>query len=148
MAISAEMPLVLAGLGIIHDDAMITVSIRYVKLVGLGIDKSFRRQPQVFYVVAPLGVVGLADLHQEFSVHGELQNHVVVPITGKIGLPFRQRLRRSGGAPLSGRSASAGACDPYVSFVVDGDAVQRIRPVIPFAWPAPMTEQGSALVKL
>src|ERR1700722_9510559 len=148
MAISAEMPLVLASLGVVHDDAMIPVPIRYVQLVGLGIDKSFRRQPQVFYVVAPLGVVWFADLHQEFSVHGELQNHVVVPIAGKVGLPFRQRLRRSGGAPLSGRSASAGPCDPYVAFVVDGDPMQRIRPVVSFARSAPMTEQGSALVKL
>ena len=147
MAVGAEMPFVLAGLGVIHNHAMIPVAVCHVKLVSLGIDKRFRRQPEVFYVVASLGVVWFADLHQKFAVHGELEHHVVIPITGEIGLPFGEGRRRSR-APLARRRTSARTGEPYIALVIDRDSVQRTGPVVTFAGATPMPEQVAGLVKL
>ena len=57
---------------------MIAVAVGDVQFVGLRIDKRLGRQPQIRDIVAAFALLRLADLHQEFSVLGELQDHVVV----------------------------------------------------------------------
>ena len=78
VAVSAPMPFVFAGVGVEHDHAMVAVAIGDVQLVGLRIDESLGRQPDIFDIVAAFAVGGLADLQQEFSVLRELQDLVVV----------------------------------------------------------------------
>ena len=78
VAIRAPVPLVCARVGVEHDDAVIAVAVGDVELVGLLVEERLRRQPQVLDVVAPLARARLPDLHQEFSVSRELQDHVVV----------------------------------------------------------------------
>ena len=68
------MPLVLAGVGIEHDHAMVAIAIGDIQFIGLRIDERLRRQPQIVGVVAALALARLADLHQELAVLRELQS--------------------------------------------------------------------------
>ena len=74
VAVGAPMPLVLAGVGVEDDDAVVAVAVGDVELIGLGIDKHLGGQPEVLGVVAAFALAGLADLHQELAVLGELQH--------------------------------------------------------------------------
>src|SRR5205807_7121313 len=87
----------------------------------------------VLGVVAAFALAGLADLHQKFSILGEFQDLVVVVIA-------RRRLRA--------RLRAAIAADPDVPFVIDGDAMVRLRPVVALTGSAPMPNQIAILVKL
>ena len=94
VAVGAPVALVLAGLGIEDDDAVVAVAIGHVQFVGLRVDVHLGRALQVLDVVAALALAGLADLHQKLARLGELQDHVVVEIAG-CGLAFRRRSPRA-----------------------------------------------------
>ena len=119
VAVGAPVPLVLAGVGVEHDDAMVAVAVGDVQLVGLLVDEGLGRQPQIRDVVAALARSRLADLHQEFAVLRELQHHVVVERlrAGRLALVLLTVL--SGGrrrrAPRAGGDAAAVAADPHVA---------------------------------
>ena len=81
MAVGAPVPFVLAGLGVVNDDAMIAVTVGDVQFVGLPVDECLGRQPEIFDVVAAFALAGLADLHQELAVLGEFQDYAVVEVT-------------------------------------------------------------------
>jgi len=70
--IGAPMPLVLSGIGVEHDDALVAIPIGDVQFIRLRIDEHFRRSFQVFGVVAAFAFERMPDLHQEFSVLGKL----------------------------------------------------------------------------
>jgi hypothetical protein len=61
------MTLVLAGIGVKHDDAMVGVAVS-VKLVGFRIDEGLGRQPEILKVISALALPGLANLHQELAI--------------------------------------------------------------------------------
>ena len=56
VAVGAPVPLVLAGVGVEHDDAVVAVAVGDVQLVGLLVDEGLRRQPEVLDVVAALAL--------------------------------------------------------------------------------------------
>src|SRR5205814_5239231 len=122
-------------------------------------DEGLRRQPEVGDVVAALARFGLPDLHQEFPVLGELQDHVVAERLGPAGLALvllpvlpSRRLpasgRRLSASTRRSRRAAPVAADPYVAAVVDGDAVIRVGPVVAVAGSAPMPDQIARGVEL
>ena len=78
VAVGAPVPLVLAGIGVEDDHAMVAVAVGDIHFVGLPCRRTSWPGPEVLDIVAALALAGLADLHQEFSVLGELQDHVVV----------------------------------------------------------------------
>ena len=128
VAVGAPVPLVLAGVGVEHDHAVVAVAVGDVQLVGLLVDEGLRRQPEIVDVVAALARLRLADLHQELPVLRELQHHVVVERLRAAGLALvllpvlsGRRLPRRGR-----RRAAAVAADPDVALVVDSDAVVRV----------------------
>src|SRR5262249_48923383 len=88
VAVGAPMPLVLAGLGVVHDDAMISIPISDVHFIRVLIDENLRRPPEVFDVVAAFARADLADLHQEFSILSELHDHAVVSVRNTRDLTF------------------------------------------------------------
>src|SRR5207248_1129119 len=92
----------------------------------------------------------LPDLHQEPAVPRELQDHVVVERGARLALTLvllpvlpRRRLSAAGG-----RTAASVAADPHVPFVVDGDAVVRVRPVVAWSGAAPVSDEGAGRVEL
>ena len=103
VAVGAPVPLVLAGLGVEHDHAMVAVAVGDVHFIGLFVDKRLGRQPEVLDVVAAFALVGLADLHQEFSVLREFQDHVVVVATS-----LAAAADSSGAPPAAGLARAAG----------------------------------------
>jgi len=72
------MPLVFPGVRIKNDDAVVAVTVGDVKLVRRLIDEHFSGTLEVFEIVAALALTGMPDLHQEFAVLREFQDHVVV----------------------------------------------------------------------
>src|ERR1700722_18537847 len=109
VAVGTPMALVLAGIGIKNDYAMVGVTIGDVNLIGLLVDKRFRREPEIFNVVAAFAVIGFANLHQELPILCKLQDHVVVIGCGRGG---STSFIRSGGR----RPASVSA-NPNVAFI-------------------------------
>ena len=145
------MPFVFSGIGVEDDDAVIAVAIGDIDFIGSLIDESLRRPPEIFDIVAAFALAGLADLHQEFSILSEFQNHVVV-VTQTAGLlSFSRRCRAAGAASTAPRLApraplrtrSAVTADPHITFVVDRDAVIRIRPVVTFSRSRPSGRSDS-----
>src|SRR5207302_882477 len=125
VAVGAPVALVLAGVGIENNNSMVAVAVRDISFISLGVDEDLGWQAQIFDVIAALAALGLADLHQEFAVLRELQNHVV----GKA-LEAGSRSASAGccglivgtvdGAARALRPAAV-AADPYVAFVVNRD---------------------------
>src|SRR5205823_14528013 len=67
------------------------------------------------------------------------------------GLPFLDLAvlpRRSGAARGAGRGAAAVAANPHVAFVVDGDAVVRVGPVVALPRSAEMADQRAGRIEL
>src|SRR6266550_4466022 len=107
MAISSPMTFVLAGLGVVHDHAMVAIAIGDIDFIGVLVDKDLRGQPQVLDVVTASARAGLSDLHQELSLLSELHDHAVVKVSLRTTcLHFR------GGRTL-GRLPAAVASDPH-----------------------------------
>ena len=112
---------------------MVQVAVGDVRLVGRGVDEDLGDAAEVLQVVAVglpgrLAVVprrpprpGLAELHEELAVLGELQNLRVV---------------------------TAVAADPDVPLVVDRDAVVRLGPLVALAGAAPGVQQVAGLIEL
>src|SRR5207245_2679231 len=116
----APVPLVLAGLGVIHDHAPVPVTIADIHLVGRLVDAAVGRLPQIRGVVAAVMDAMLPDLEQELPRRRELQHlGVLVAI----------------------------APDPEVPFVVDPEPVIRVGPLISLPWPAPIANQVSSLIE-
>jgi hypothetical protein len=97
------MALVLSGLRVIDDHAVIAVSVGNIELVGSFIDEQFRRALQIARVIAAFAFVGMTDLHQELAVLREFQNLIVVKARAVLAL--------------------AVSADPNIALVVHGDAV-------------------------
>jgi hypothetical protein len=146
--------LVLAGFGVEHDDAVIAVAVGDVELVGVLVHERLGREPEVGNVVAAFARRRLPDLHQEFSVPGELQHHVVVERRAGLALAFVLLTvlsgDRGGGAATAAcrRRAPTVAADPDVASIVHGDAVVRVRPVIAGPRSAPVADQVSGGIEL
>src|SRR6202035_2314783 len=152
VAVRAPVALVLAGVGVEDDDAMVAVAVGNVDFIGLLVDESFGGQAEILHVVAALAVVGLADLHQKFSVLRKFQDHVVV-VGGGAGGDVFAVLRVGGGCRsrwrgARGRSAAAVAANPDVTFVIDGDAVIGIGPIVAWARAAPVVDEIACFVEL
>src|SRR5216683_4174415 len=128
LTIGAPVALVLSGFRVIDDDAVIAVAIGYIQLVGSVVDKQFRRSLQVFGVVAALALARVADLHEEFAALSEFQDHVVM-----VALGIR---------------ATAVAADPHVAFVIYGDAMVRIRPIVTSARATPVPDEVAFFIEL
>ena len=120
VAIGAPVPLVGAGGGVEHDDAVVAVAVGDVDLVGLLVDRGFGGLAELRGVVAALARRDLADLHHEFAVEGEFQDGVVV-----VGI----------------------AADPDETPLVDLDAVFAPDPLIAFAGAAPGAQQVAVAVE-
>src|SRR6266481_6633731 len=93
--------------------------------------KRLGRQSQILQVVAALAMAGLTDLHQELAVLSEFQNHVVIVGGSRCCSRF---VRLTACRSSSGLLAPAVATNPHVAFVINGNAVVRIRPIVAVAW--------------
>ena len=79
LAVGAPVPLVGAGRGVEHDDAVIAVAVRRRRAsLAARIDPDVGRLAELGGVVVALARTGLADLHHELAVAGELQDEAVV----------------------------------------------------------------------
>ena len=120
VAVGAPVPLVLPGLRIEHDHALVQVAVGHERLVRLGIDFDVCRVSQELRAVAAAGLASLADLHEEPTVIREFQHEVVS--APRVAFPVfavvQQRLR----------VADALAAQPDVVVVVDVDAVLGAGP--------------------
>src|ERR1700722_11446459 len=106
MAVGSPVPFIFPGVCVEDNHTMIAVAIGDVELVGLRIDKRLGGQPQVFRIVAPFAARRLADLHQEFPVLRELQNHVVVEASKRVGGLSGLFIASTDGAAAAGASTS------------------------------------------
>ncbi len=122
--------LVFACSRIKHDDTLIPVAVRNVKLVGRVVHEQVCRLVNVYRVDVAAACPTLADLHDELAVVGELQNHVV-------GATVRSHAR-----------PAAVAADPYESLPIDPDAVLALGPVVAVARAAPALDQCSVAIEL
>ena len=73
VAVRAPVPLVLAGVCIEYDHAMIHVAVRHVDFVGRRIDDHVRGAAKVLGIVAAAVFPFVADLQQELTIATELQ---------------------------------------------------------------------------
>src|SRR4029079_1770231 len=103
------------------DDPLVAVVDGDVGLVVLRVDDSLSRPYVGSGVVAVLALPRLAKLYQELAGLGELQDVRVGSLVG---------------------------ADPHVALVVHGDAVIRGRPVVAFARPAPVADDGARGIEL
>ena len=58
--------------------SLVSSCIFIVVLLSLLVNEGFGGQAQIGDIVRPLAAARLADLHQEFSILRELQDHIVV----------------------------------------------------------------------
>src|SRR5262249_9733382 len=114
VAVSSPVTLHLAGVGIDHRDALVAIAVGDISLVGFCIDPDLRRPAEVLRIVAAAVRAEMADLQQELAVLGELEDLRVL---------------------------LAVAADPYVTLVVDVDAMIRLRPLVARSRTAPRTHQ-------
>src|SRR5258706_1348807 len=120
VAVRAPVALHLAGIGVDHGDALVEIAVGDVGFVGLGIDPDLGHPPEVLEVVAA-GVLAIAaQLHQELSLFGELQD---------LGV------------------ALAVAAEPHVALVIDVDAVRSLRPLVARSRAAPGPDQVAGLIE-
>ena len=108
VAVGAPVALHLAGVGVEHRDALVEVAVGDIGLVGLGIDPDLGDAAEVLQVVAALVAAGVAHLHDELAIIGELQD---------LGILL------------------AVAADPHIALVVDMDAMVGLRPLVAGAGP-------------
>jgi hypothetical protein len=80
LAVGAPMPLVRAGRGVEHDDAVVAVAVGDVDLVRRAIDPDVGRRAQLRGVVIAAARAGLADLHHELAVAAELEHRTVLAV--------------------------------------------------------------------
>src|SRR6185295_15795898 len=120
-AVRAPVALELAGVRIEDHDPLVAIAVRDVRLVVRIVDRNLRDLPEREGVVA----VPVAPLHAELlhELPGlrELQDLAVV---------------------------GAVAADPDVSFLVYGDAVVRLRPLVALPGSAPVPDQVAGRVEL
>src|SRR4029077_18948012 len=81
----------------------------------------------------------MPDLHQEFAILCEFQDHVVVETTAS-DLSFVVTTPALGTAAIPG--------NPDIALVIDGDAVIGVRPIVTLTRTAPMPEKVALLIKL
>ena len=153
VAVRAPVPLVLAGVCVIHDDAMIAVSVRDVDFVGRSVDEGFGGKPEIVDVVAALALTRLPDLHQELPAPREFQDHAVVEIPlNAAGLALIERsplaASRAGSTSGAGGLTAAVPANPHIALVVDRNAVIRLGPVVALRPPAPVSDEAAILVEL
>jgi hypothetical protein len=86
MTVRTLMPLVFAGVGVEQDHSLITVPVSDVQFIGFGIHPHFGRSSKICDVVAAFARSSLANLHQELSVLGKLQDHAVMAAKPETGL--------------------------------------------------------------
>src|SRR5262249_51051273 len=108
-AIGAPVALVGPSRGIEHDDAVIAVAVRDVQLVGGRVDPEIGRLPELGRVIVALARTGLADLHHELAIAGELEKETIVLVV---------------------------AAEPD-KVLVDANAVLLLRPFVASPVPAP-----------
>src|SRR2546427_6278374 len=149
VAIGAPVALVFAGIGIIHDDAMVAVPIGNIDFVRVLIDKDFCRKPEILDIITALTGGDFTNLHHELTVLVKLHDHTVVEVTqSPRGLALVGSCAAARSASSSaGRSAPAVAADPDVPFVIDSDAVVRLRPFMALSFTAPVAYQISGLIE-
>src|SRR5207248_3028206 len=128
LAVSAPVAFVLSGFRVIDDHAVIAVTVGDIQFICSLIDEQFRGALQVLRVIAALALARVADLHEEFAALRKFQDHVVMVALG-IG-------------------AAAVAPNPDVAFVIDGDSVVRIRPIVTSPWAAPVADEITFFVEL
>src|SRR5262245_46935163 len=121
VAIGAPVPLVGAGRGVEHDDALVAVAVGDEQLVGLAIDHHVGGTPEMLGVVRSARRAGLADPHHELAVAGELED---VP----AGLDI--------------------VADPDEVVVIDVDAVPIIAPGVARTIAAPALHDLAVLIEL
>ncbi len=118
-AVRAPMPFVLASRGVVHNDALVDVTIRDEDLVGLRVDVEVCGPAEVSGIVAPLVDARLTDGEHVLAVLGELHHvHAVA------------------------------RAHPHEAVVVDVDAVLLVEPRIPVAGPAPGSQHLALCVQL
>ena len=153
VAVGAPVALVLAGVGVEHDHAMVAVAVGDVELVGLlGRRRSWpaaagsrRRCCLCSGRGLPICIRNLPSC-VNFRTMLSLNDWraaglalVLLAVLSPAAAAARRRDR-------AGRRRSAAvAADPDVAFVVDGDAVIRIRPVVALPGSAPVPDQIAGL---
>src|SRR5438045_9639456 len=100
ISIRAPVTLVFAGLGVIHNHAVVPVAVRDVRFVFLFVDGNLGRASQILRVVAALALARLSDLKEESSGLRQLQDHRVVG----------QPKRNPGSAVVSSLLSGSGCC--------------------------------------
>ena len=151
IAVSAPVPLVFAGIGVIHDNAMVAVAIGDIHFVRVLIDKDFCRKPEILDIITAFTGGDFTNLHHELTVLGKLHDHTVVEVTqSSRGLALVRSCTlpaacAASSGPARGHAAAITA-DPHVTFVIDGDAMVRVRPFVPLSLAAPVADQISGLI--
>src|SRR5882762_4879416 len=141
--VGSPMPLVLPGVGVKHDDTFVAIPVGDVQFIRLRIDEHFRRPFEIFRIVAALALEGMSNLHQEFPVLCELQN-LIVGISARL-----TRFRHVAGPGILqfGIYRAAVSANPNIPFVVDGNSVVRVRPVVTLAGTAPVFQEVAGLIE-
>jgi hypothetical protein len=114
------MPLVGAGIRVENDDTVIAIAVGHIEFASGLIDNRIGRRSEILRVVAALIFARTADLHQELAIPSELQNlRVLLPGTG----------------------------DPDIVPSVDINSMLEIWPFVPFARPAPGSEEIAGCIE-
>ena len=113
VAVGAPVPLVLAGIGVEHDHAVVAVAIGDVQFVGLRIDERLGRQPQILDVVAALAL-DPACRSASGTCPPCVNFRTMLSCTAPAPPIWLSSRRQRGGL-----SAAAVAADPDVAFVID-----------------------------
>src|SRR5581483_325782 len=121
VAVGAPVAFEFAGIRVKHGHAFVEVSVGDIGFIGLWVNKDFGHFPEVLRVVAAAVFAQVAELREEAAVLSELQNVGVV---------------------------RAVAADPDVAFVINGDAVVRLRPFVALSGAAPAPDQVAGLIEL
>src|SRR5262245_63572561 len=103
VAIRAPVALELAGIGIDNCHTFVEVAVCYVGFVSLRVNEDFGHSPEIIGVVAAGGLALVAELREELAVLSELQDMGVV---------------------------RAVVADPDIAFVIYGDSVVRLCPLV------------------
>ena len=128
LAVSTPHAFIRAGVGIENNDSMVTVTIGDERLVGFRIHGDRRSPEQPARIATVARTTSAADLHEEFPLTRELQDHAV-------GLkPLRRDSRR---APT----------EPNVPPMIDGNAVLHGRPIVAIGWATPSVHDIAGAIK-
>src|SRR5207248_1508403 len=112
--------------------------VRDVNFIRILVDESLRGQSQVLHVVAAFALTGLTDLHQKAAILSEFQDHVVVE-AAPSDLSFV--------VTSAALRTAAIAANPHVTFVIDGDAMIGVGPIVTLSGTAPMAEQVAGRIE-